>query len=143
MLADPTVARQILGVGYEHPERLSEETIRTYLEPLFSTQERTQLFENLFDQWFVRMDSSLVVIESALHTLLTPTLIVWGTDDIFFGVKWAYWLRDTIPGTRNVVLLDGARLFFPEERSTELVEPLRKHWTRAASNQAMGTPPRT
>jgi pimeloyl-ACP methyl ester carboxylesterase len=134
MLADPNVARQILGMGYEHPERLSEETIRTYLQPIFGSQEHTQLFEQLFDQWFVRMDTSLSDIEPELHTLQTPTLVAWGTGDVFFDVEWAYWLRDTIPGARDAVLLDGARLFFPEERPTELVKPLREHWTLVASH---------
>jgi pimeloyl-ACP methyl ester carboxylesterase len=36
-------------------------------------------------------------IHGALKTLQVPTLIVWGLQDIFFDVKWAYWLKDTIP----------------------------------------------
>jgi sn-glycerol 3-phosphate transport system permease protein len=37
----------------------------------------------------------------------------------------AYWLRDTIPGACDVVELDGARLFFPDERPDELAEAAR------------------
>ena len=55
-------------------------------------------------------------------------LIVWGTGDIFFRRKWAYWLRDTIPGATEVVEIDGARLFFPDERATEFTAALRRHW---------------
>ena len=60
--------------------------------------------------------------------LQVPTLIVWGTDDIFFRRKWAYWLRDTIPGATEVVEIDGGRLFFPDERAAELTAALRRHW---------------
>jgi pimeloyl-ACP methyl ester carboxylesterase len=70
----------------------------------------------------------LLAIEPALARLQVPTLIVWGTGDIFFGRKWAYWLRDTIPGATEVVELSGARLFFPDERATELTAALRRHW---------------
>jgi pimeloyl-ACP methyl ester carboxylesterase len=61
-----------------------------------------------------------------------PTLLVWGTGDSFFDVSWAYWLRDTIPGTTQVVTVDGARLFFPDERAMDLVPHLEQHWAAAA-----------
>jgi pimeloyl-ACP methyl ester carboxylesterase len=70
----------------------------------------------------------LLAIEPALARLQVPTLIVWGTSDVFFRRKWAYWLRDTIPGATDVVEIDGARLFFPDERATELTAALRRHW---------------
>jgi len=37
------------------------------------------------------------------------------------------WLAETIPGTRRVEL-EGARLFFPEERALEFNAELRQHW---------------
>ena len=40
-------------------------------------------------------------LESRLRRLQVPTLIVWGTGDIYFPVKWSRWLADTIPGTRR------------------------------------------
>ena len=60
-----------------------------------------------------------------------PTLIVWGTGDEFFDVRWAEWLRDTIPGVTDVVMIDGAKLFFPDERAADLVPHLRRHWAAA------------
>jgi hypothetical protein len=54
-----------------------------------------------------------VEVEPLLRRLQVPTLVVWGTGDVYFSVKWAYWLRDTIPGCRKVIELEGARLFFP------------------------------
>jgi pimeloyl-ACP methyl ester carboxylesterase len=69
-----------------------------------------------------------VAIESQLKSLQAPTLIVWGTDDVFFDVKWSRWLADTIPGVRRRVELQGARIFFPEERWEEFDRELRAHW---------------
>ena len=50
--------------------------------------------------------------------------------DATFGVKWAYHLRDLIPGAREVIEVDGAKIFFPEERPGDLVPHLRRHWGR-------------
>jgi len=72
--------------------------------------------------------------EPELARLTVPTLIVWGTGDVFFELSWAYWLKDLIPGVAEVVEIDGARLFFPDERAGELVAALRAFW------QAQGRP---
>src|SRR5207248_1073704 len=61
--------------------------------------------------------------------LTVPTLVVWGTGDEFFDLSWAGWLRDTIPGVREVVEVTGAKLFFPDERAAELVGHLRRFWS--------------
>jgi pimeloyl-ACP methyl ester carboxylesterase len=68
-----------------------------------------------------------LAVEAHLRQLRAPTLIVWGTDDIYFDVKWSHWLSETIPGTRRRVELDGARIFFPEERAAEFNHELREH----------------
>jgi 2-methylisocitrate lyase-like PEP mutase family enzyme/pimeloyl-ACP methyl ester carboxylesterase len=135
MLADKNVYRspQALGPAYEHPERVSDETIETYLRPLVSTEQRTRDFQRFlgaFDNAHTRS------IEARLKQLRAPTLIVWGTDDIYFDVKWSRWLAETIPGTRRRIELDGARIFFPEERWTELNAELRAHWQAADEGRA-------
>jgi pimeloyl-ACP methyl ester carboxylesterase len=128
MLADADFARQSLAVGYEHPERLSAETIRIYLEPLFRNPESASLFARMF----LEMDNQqTTAIEPGLLALRAPTLIVWGDGDIFFDVKWAHWLRATIPGAMEPIVLEGAKLFFPEERPGELIDPLRNFWSAA------------
>jgi pimeloyl-ACP methyl ester carboxylesterase len=127
MLADKSIYRsaQALGLAYEHPEAVSDETIEAYLAPLLRTEQRTrdlQRFLAAFDNAQTR------TIESKLKTLTAPTLIVWGTDDVYFDVKWSRWLASTIPGTRQRIELDGARIFFPEERWSDFNDALRKHW---------------
>ena len=41
-LTDPAVAREALGVGFEHPERLSDATLRGFLDPLLASDERVK-----------------------------------------------------------------------------------------------------
>jgi pimeloyl-ACP methyl ester carboxylesterase len=127
MLTDKSVYRspQALGPAYEHPERLSDDSIEKYLRPLFRTEQRThdlQRFLAAFD------NKHTVAIATQLKTLKAPTLIVWGTDDAYFDVKWSHWLAENIPGTRRRVELQGARIFFPEERWQEFDKELRAHW---------------
>lgn len=127
MLADKSVFRspQALGPAYEHPERLSDASIETYLRPLVRTEQRTRDFQ----RFLAAFDNAHTMkIENGLKALQAPTLIVWGTDDIYFDVKWSRWLSETIPGTRRCVELEGARIFFPEERWTEFNAELRAHW---------------
>ena len=68
-----------------------------------------------------------VAIESQLRQLRAPTLIAWATDDVYFPVKWAYWLADAIPGAKSPVEIAGARIFFPEERPETFNQLLRAH----------------
>jgi len=137
LLGDIDAARSRWAAVYEHPERLTMETLRTYLEPLFATPEATRNLE----RWFGTShdNSQTVEVEPLLRRLQAPTLIVWGTDDIYFPVKWAYWLRDTIPGCYKVIELEGARLFFPEERPDEFAAALREHWQVSQRRETAAT----
>ena len=90
-----------------------------------------------FERLLVSLDvGDLQAVMPRLGELTVPTLVVWGTGDAFFDVSWAYWLRDTIPGTTRVVTVDGARLFFPDERPMDLVPHLEQHWAAAATVRA-------
>jgi pimeloyl-ACP methyl ester carboxylesterase len=126
MLADKSIYRSpgALGPAYEHPERVSDEEIEIYLRPLVRSEQRTrdlQRFVVAFD------NKHTVAIEPKLRELQAPTLIVWGTDDIYFPVEWAHWLAGTIPGAKQPVELAGARIFFPEERAEVFNQLLREH----------------
>ena len=124
MLADKNIYRsaQALGPAYEHPDRVTDETIETYLRPLVRTEQR---FLAAFDC------KHTVAVETHLRTLKAPTLVAWGTDDVYFDVQWSHWLAKTIPGTRKRIELEGARIFFPEERASEFNGELRSHWLAA------------
>jgi 2-methylisocitrate lyase-like PEP mutase family enzyme/pimeloyl-ACP methyl ester carboxylesterase len=138
MVSDKGVYRSsdALGPAYEHPERVTDDTIDTYLRPFLRSEARVrdlQRFLAAFDHAHTR------AVEGALRSLHAPTLIVWGADDVYFDVRWSRWLAETIPGTRRRVELEGARLFFPEERADEFNRELRAHWQAAALQPAGGT----
>jgi pimeloyl-ACP methyl ester carboxylesterase len=129
MLANPQVGRQALGIGYEHPELVGDDTIRTYLEPIFGNSERARQFEDMFRRCFLAPECHQTFVLDRIGKVQTPTLIVWGTADPFFPITWAHWLRETIPGSRALVMLEDARLFLPEERPDELSNAIREHWS--------------
>ena len=131
MLADKDFYRsaQALGPAYEHPQRLSDDTIEAYLRPLVGSEQRTRDLQRFLAAFDCR---HTVAIEGRLRELRAPTLIVWGTDDVYFDVRWSHWLADTIPGTRRRVEFAGARIFFPEERAEELNRELSAHWLASA-----------
>ncbi len=117
--------KRFYGLGYQDIENLPEDLARFWLESQFATPELARQNQRIMTSLHAR---DLLAIEPALARLQVPTLIVWGTGDKFFRLKWAYWLRDTIPGATEVVELSGARIFFPDERATELTAALRRHW---------------
>jgi pimeloyl-ACP methyl ester carboxylesterase len=127
ILADKSVYRssQALGPAYEHPERVSDEDIEIYLRPFVRTPQQTHDLE----RFLAAFDNKhTLAIEPQLKMLKAPTLIVWGTDDVYFPVKWSHWLAENIPGTRRRVEFKDARVFFPEERWQEFDKELREHW---------------
>jgi pimeloyl-ACP methyl ester carboxylesterase len=127
MLADKSIYRSLgaLGPGYERPETATDEDIEIYLRPHLRSEQRTrdlERFVGAFDH------KHTLAIEPQLRRLKAPTLIVWGTDDVYFPVKWAHWLAEAIPGAKPPVELSGARIFFPEERAEAFNQLLRGHW---------------
>jgi pimeloyl-ACP methyl ester carboxylesterase len=113
------------GVGYQNVEALPEDAVRAYLEPLVGTSQAAREFQ----RWIASLHNrDLLAVEDRLRRLAVPTLVVWGTGDIFFRTRWAYRLRDTIPSVTEVVEIEGAKLFFPDERAAELIPHLRRHW---------------
>jgi pimeloyl-ACP methyl ester carboxylesterase len=132
MLSDKDFYRSAgaLGPAYEDPLQVSDETIEIYLRPHVASAQRTRDLE----RFLLAFDCShTVAIEAQLKQLQAPTLIVWGTDDIYFDVKWSHWLVKTIPGARRRTQFAGARLFFPEERWQAFNTELREHWTQTAA----------
>jgi pimeloyl-ACP methyl ester carboxylesterase len=127
MLADKDVYRSpgALGPAYEDPAQVSDETIETYLRPFLQTAQRLRDLERFlaaFDH------AHTVAVEDDLKKLRAPTLIAWGTDDVYFDTKWSRWLAETIPGVTQRLEFADARIFFPEERWREFNAALRTHW---------------
>lgn len=109
--------------AYSDTSVLTDAVYRAYIEPLMASPETRANFHRY---WTSFDNMQTVTIEPQLRQLKVPTLLVWATQDIFFDLKWALWLRDTIPGAVRVVEVPGAKLFFPEDRPQALVAPLRE-----------------
>lgn len=112
--------------AYENSAAVSDETIDAYIRPHLASPERT---EDLV-RFILAFDNAQTVrIESQLRELKVPTLVVWGTGDIFFGREWSDFLANTLAGSVTQVEIPDARLLFPEERAGELSAALRSFWT--------------
>lgn len=135
MLDDKAVYRseQALGPAYEHPERVSDDTIETYLRPFLAPAQRTRDLERFINAFDCR---HTLAIEDKLRQVQAPTFIAWGTDDIYFPVEWSHWLAQAIPGTKRRVEFEGARIFFPEERWQDFNREVRAHWQANEKPQA-------
>lgn len=139
MIGNLGLARSDLGLGatFENPEHLTEELVRTYIGPLVATPKRRALL----DQYVAEMDAAqTVAIEHKLAQLQAPTLMIWGADDVFFPVAWAYWLQAKIPGATRVVALEGARLFLAEERPEHVSALIREHWSGDRPGERLAPP---
>jgi pimeloyl-ACP methyl ester carboxylesterase len=133
ILDDKAVYRseQALGLAYEHPEQVSDDTIEAYLRPFLASAQRTRDLERFVNAFDCR---HTLAIEDRLRQVQAPTLIAWGTDDIYFPVEWSHWLAQTIPGTKWRVEFEGARIFFPEERWRDFNREVRAHWNASVAS---------
>jgi pimeloyl-ACP methyl ester carboxylesterase len=130
ILADKNVFRapDAMGPAFEHPEQVSDETIETWLRPFLRSEQRLRDLERFLAAFDCR---HTLAVEPKLRQLKAPTLIAWGTDDVYFDVQWSRWLAETIPGTRKRLELEGARIFFLDERAEVFNRELREHWQAA------------
>jgi pimeloyl-ACP methyl ester carboxylesterase len=125
--------KRVYGTGFNDVSKLPMAVAAAYLAPLNASAESARQFQRIIRCLHAR---DLRAVHDRLARLEVPTLIVWGTGDRFFPTKWAHWLHDTIPGAHAVVEVPGGRLFFPDERPDELVEPLARHWADASVSPA-------
>ncbi|MDR0184422.1 alpha/beta fold hydrolase [Lysobacter arvi] len=124
MVGDKAVFRDALAPAYERPQDVADASIDAYLQPFATNPRRIAQLEGFVNAFDCR---HTLAIEDGLRRLAVPTLIAWGTDDVYFPVEWSHWLARTIPGTTRRVAFEGARLFFPEERAGPFNRELRAH----------------
>jgi pimeloyl-ACP methyl ester carboxylesterase len=95
--------------------------VNAYYEPVFGTPESSRAFARLA----AAISSSDLTAVRPQHAALTvPTLIAWGTGDMFFPLKRAQRLADLIPGTVGITTIDGARMHFPDYLADEFIPVL-------------------
>jgi pimeloyl-ACP methyl ester carboxylesterase len=119
------LVRSLLSPGYQRVGRVPDDVIDAYAQPTLGTRQSARAFARLIRA--IRSED-LAAVRPQLAQLKVPTLIVWGTGDPVFNIKWAHRLADLIPGTTNIHTLRGARLFYPDERAAEFLPLLRQHW---------------
>jgi pimeloyl-ACP methyl ester carboxylesterase len=113
-----------LGVGYQHPESITPERVAAFLGRYTNPDAGKEIEQRIA----AVAQKDLREVTEGMKKLRIPTLVVWGTDDDFFALEWAYWLRDNVPGVTEVVEIEGGKLFFVDERGDELATHVRKHW---------------
>lgn len=70
-----------LTAGYRHPGRLPHEVADAYYSPVFGTPESSRAFARLAA---AISSADLAAVRPQLAQLKVPTLIGWGTGDLFF-----------------------------------------------------------
>jgi deazaflavin-dependent oxidoreductase (nitroreductase family) len=109
-----------LAMGYKRPAELSDELVNAFVGR-FADPECARQVERFVNS--TRVDD-LLAVQTGLERLEQPTLIIWGTDDPFFEVSWAHWLKNHIPGAHEVVEVEGGGLFFPDEEDGRFLAAL-------------------
>jgi pimeloyl-ACP methyl ester carboxylesterase len=135
MAGDLAMARAVLGTGLAEPDRVSDETIRDFIEPVL----RHERDERAIQRWMADLtDRDLRAVQAELGRLDVPALILWGTEDVFFPVDDARRLAALIPGSQ-LVEVPGAKLFHPLEQPDLLAGHLRRLWGLASPATASRT----
>jgi pimeloyl-ACP methyl ester carboxylesterase len=119
------LAQRVLGIGYQHPRRLPDEVVDAYCTPVLGTVDSSRALARIISSL---SSDDLAAVRPQLAELGAPTLIVWGTGDPLFGIKWARRLADLIPSVVAVHTIGGARMHFPDEHAAQFIPLLRDHW---------------
>jgi pimeloyl-ACP methyl ester carboxylesterase len=126
--ADKTLARSSKGLGglcYSNPTHPTDEAIDCYLGPLVSSPER----KALTNAYAMGLDPNpLAGIEPLLKKCMVPTRIVWGIGDNIFSKNSPDYLDRVLGNSQGVRRIQGAKLFFPEERPELVAEEAMKLW---------------
>jgi pimeloyl-ACP methyl ester carboxylesterase len=141
-VADHALARSKQALGgqaYSDPSRPSDEAIDYYLGPLVASPERKAL---VHAYTLALSPNPLAGIERALKKCQAPARIVWGTSDDIFSQASPDYLDRTLPHSRGVRRVPGAKLFFPEEYPDLIAEEARRLWAAPLPRRSAFAPDR-
>jgi pimeloyl-ACP methyl ester carboxylesterase len=127
-LADKALARSSKGIGgmtFSDPMQPTDEAIDYYFSPLLSSAHK----KNRLHAYATALSPNpLAGVEAKLKKCTVPTRILWGmADDIFSKDSPAY-LDRTLPNSRGVRRIEGAKLFWPEEHPDIIAEEAKRLW---------------
>lgn len=114
-----------LGACYAARSQPSDEAIEQYLAPLLSSPAKKA---GLHAYCLGLEANPLAGIEPALRKCRVPVRVVWGADDRLFSTRSPDYLGRTFGNSQGVRMLEGYRLFWPEERPDIVVEEARRLW---------------
>lgn len=127
-LADKAFARSAEGIGgqcFTYPDHPTDEAVDYYFQPLVANPRRIQLT----DAYALGLDPNpLAGLEPLLKRCTVPTRIVWGTGDPIFSQASPDYLDHTLPRSRGVRRIPGAKLFFIEEFPEVIAEEALRLW---------------
>ena len=132
--ADPALARSDAGIGgmcYADRCHPTNDALEMYFGPVVSSPERKM---NLHRYAMALERNALAGIGPALKRSRIPVRIVWGTGDTIFKAANADHLNRAFGNSRGVRRLDGAKLFWPEERPDIVAAQARILWQYAEGN---------
>jgi pimeloyl-ACP methyl ester carboxylesterase len=121
------VGKTAMAPFYIDAQRLPDEAVFAYVRPLVKSAAR---IEQMVGYFVATTNADLIEIAPQLRALPAPALVIWGTADSFFPLKWAYWLKDNLQRVEEVVEIEGAPVFWPEQRPELLNQKLRELWLR-------------
>src|SRR5687768_15551553 len=124
---DAAFAKTAFSSAYQNASKLPDEVFGTYLAPFLASPRR---LEELIG--YIRQTSrqDLIEIRPKLKALPAPVLVLWGTADPFFSVESAHWLKANLRNVEEVLEVEGAPTFWPEEQPDLVNRKLREFWTR-------------
>ena len=129
-LADKAMFRSSdkgLGACYAQPENLPAAAIDLYLAPLVASPNKKAKMH----EYILALEANpLAGIEAELRKCRVPTRVVWGAEDRIFSTKSPGYLGKTFGNSQGVRMLEGYKLFWPEERPDIVVEEARRLWAR-------------
>jgi len=128
----PAAGKAALSVAYQDAGSLPDEAVLSYVRPLVGSPARIQ---QMLGYLAATTKADLIEVAPQLRSLQAPVLVLWGTADSFFPLSLAHWLRDNLPRVEEVVEIEGAPVFWPEEQPELLNRKLREFWTRHAPDQ--------
>lgn len=126
MLNDINLARSFFpGRGFADTKNLTDEIANELLAPAFTTEIGRRNFERFI---LSLRENDLAKFEADLKKLSVSVLLVWGTEDSYFGLPWAFWLRDILAGDVTLAEIEHGHLFIPIERPDDVVAAISDFW---------------
>lgn len=79
---------------------------------------------SIFTRTLRQLSDLFAEYPATLRSISVPTTLVWGAEDPFFPVQQGRATADLVPGS-ELVVLDGAGHFLPEQRPDEVAGAIR------------------